>query len=88
MEGTVIPPSQDQTALKGELGRYPVDPVTYPVETTVRYTITVPESDLAGEAISEMGLLDEEGELCAVRNCSPKIKDADEEFTFVFDDEF
>ena len=86
--GEVIAPNEDQTALKTEIGRYPVDPVEYPVETTARDTITVPESELAGEAISELGLLDEEGELCAVRNCSPKIKDAGEEFTFVFDDEF
>ena len=86
--GSVTAPSESQTALKAEAGRYPVDPVEYPVETTARYTITVPEADLSGTAISELGLLDEEGNLCAVRNCSPKIKDADEEFTFVFDDEF
>ena len=86
--GEVITPSEDQTALNSEIARYPVGPVEYPTETTARYTIIVPESALTGESISELGLLDEDGELCAVRNCSPKIKDADEEFTFVFDDEF
>lgn len=87
-DGQVIAPSEDQTALKSEIQRYPVDPVVYPVETTARYSITVAENDLAGEAISEMGLLDEEGELCVVRNCSPKIKDSGEQFTFEIDDEF
>ena len=86
--GQIITPSEDQTELKAEAGRYPIDKVEYPVETTARYTVTVPEADLSGTAISELGLLDEEGNLCAVRNCSPKIKDADEEFTFQFDDEF
>ena len=86
--GEVIPPAESQTALKAEAGRYPVGPVEYPVETTARYSITVPESELAGVAVSELGLLDAEGNLCAVRNCSPKIKDADEEFTFEFEDAF
>lgn len=87
-DGQVITPTESQTALNAELRRYPVDPVTFPVETTARYSITVPESDLIGDSISELGLLDQDGNLCAVRNCSPKMKDSDEEFTFIFDDEF
>lgn len=86
--GEIKTPSENQTALVAELQRYEVGPVEHPVETTSRYTITVPEGELAGAAISEIGLLDADGQLCAVRNCSPKGKDADEEFTFTFDDEF
>lgn len=87
-DGTVIQPNEEQTALTHEIGRYPVDTPTFPITTTVRYAVTVPENDLAGKSISELGLMDANGKLVAVRNCSPKIKDADEEFTFVFDDEF
>ena len=87
-EGTPIAPNEEQTALVNELKRYEVGAPEFPVPTTARYTITVPEADLAGQKISEVGLLDAQGKLCAVRNCSPKGKDADETFTFVFDDEF
>lgn len=87
-EGTPISPSEQQTALVNEIGRYPVAAPVFPVSTTARYQITVPENELVGKKISELGLLDANGQLVAVRNCSPKIKDADEEFTFVFDDEF
>ena len=86
--GTVLAPSEEQTELNHEIGRYAVAPVTFPVETTARYQITVPESELVGLAISEMALADAEGTLCAIRNTSPKIKDGGEEFTFIFDDEF
>lgn len=87
-DGTPTQPSEEQTGLVREIGRYPAEAPAFPVSTTARYTITVPEGELAGEKISELGLLDADGKLVAVRNCSPKIKDADEEFTFVFDDEF
>lgn len=86
--GQIITPSEDQTELKAEAGRYPIDKVEYPVETTARYTVTVPEGEMEGVAISEIGIIDEDGGLCSIRACSPKIKDRDEEFTFVFDDEF
>ena len=87
-DGTPTQPSEEQAALAREIGRYPVDGPQFPLSTTARYSITVPEGELAGEKISELGLLDLNGKLVAIRNCSPKIKDADEEFTFVFDDEF
>lgn len=86
--GQIIIPSEDQTELKAEVGRYPVEPVEYPVETTARYTIIVPVGDLDGAAISELGIIDEAGGLCSIRACSPKIKNYDEEMAFVFDDEF
>ena len=86
--GAVIPPTGSQTALRHELGRYPVDSVTYPVATTARYTVTIPANALAGAQISEAALVDADGGLCAIRNMLPKGKDADVTFTFTFDDEF
>ena len=44
--GQIITPSEDQTELKAEAGRYPIDKVEYPVETTARYTVTVPEGEM------------------------------------------
>ncbi|MCI9509543.1 MAG: hypothetical protein HFF10_07360 [Angelakisella sp.] len=87
-DGTVLPPGEDQTELHHEVGRYTVAEPTFPVETTARYQITVPETELAGVSISEIALVDEAGTLCAIRTTSPKTKDGDEEFTFIFDDEF
>lgn len=87
-DGTVKVPDARQTALNNELGRFRVDPPVYPVPTTARYTITVPEDELVGAVISEAGLVDKAGNLCAIRNMLPKGKDEGVEFTFTFDDEF
>ena len=81
-------PSDLQTALNHPIGQYEIDPVTYPEETTARYTITVPEHELVGEKISEAGLIDADGNLCAVKNMYVKQKDNGVSFTFTFDDQF
>lgn len=87
-EGNVIMPSETQEELNHEVARYPVGAVEFPVDTTARYTIIVGDSELVGISISEVGLIDEAGVLCAVRNSFPKKKDTDESFAFEFDDEF
>lgn len=81
-------PLDTQTDLNKPVGQYEVEPVEYPVETTARYTIIVPEHELVGERISEAGLIDEQGNLCAVKNMYVKHKDEGVAFTFTFDDEF
>lgn len=58
------------------------------VETTNRYTVTIPGDDLNGINISEMALIDADGVFAAVKNFLPKGKDQDVTFTFQFDDEF
>ena len=87
-KGQPLQPTEDQQALHHEVGRYEIDGVSNPVETTNRYTITVPESDLVGLSLSEMALIDAEGVFAAVKNFLPKGKDGDVKFTFEFDDEF
>lgn len=89
-EGQPLTPAADQQALNHEVGRYEIDGVANPegVNTTNRYTVTIPESDLNGKNISEMALIDGEGVFAAVKNFLPKGKDGDVEFTFQFDDEF
>ena len=44
--------------LAHEIGRYEVEAPAFPVSTTARYTITVPEGELAGQKITELGMLD------------------------------
>lgn len=86
--GQIIPPDGNATALNHEVGRYIIESVTYPLSTTVRYVVTIPENELAGTAISEIGLLDENGDLCAIQNTLPKYKDNGILFIITVDDEF
>lgn len=50
--------------------------------------MTIPASDLPGASISEAGLVDSAGMLCAIKTMYVKRKDAGVTFTFTFDDEF
>lgn len=86
--GEPIQPNETQEALQHEVGRYEIDSVTSPVETTNRYTVTIPEADLNGVNINEMALVDADGVLAAVKTMYNKRKDEDVKFTFEFDDEF
>lgn len=42
------------------------------------------QADLVGEQISEAAVFDSEGDLCAVRNFGPKVKEADETYEVDF----
>lgn len=86
--GQVITPDGNSTILNHEVGRYAIESVTYPIPTTVRYVVTIPENELVGIAISEIGLLDENGDLCAIQNTLPKYKDNGILFVVTVDDEF
>ena len=70
------------------MGQYEINGVSNPVETTNRYTVTVPESELNEKNINEMALVDAEGQLAAVKTFLNKGKDGDMLFTFRFEDEF
>lgn len=87
-EGEPVAPAETQTALNSEIARYPVDSVTYPTDTTARYTVTIPKSEMTGESISEAALVDSAGDLAAIKNMYAKRKDAGVAFTFDLDDEF
>lgn len=87
-DGQPLTPSETQTELNHEVGRYEIDSVTNPVDTTNRYAVTIPEADLVGKSISEMALIDADGVFAEVKNFLPKGKDEDVSFTFTFDDEF
>lgn len=86
--GEPLIPTETQTALHSEVARYPIDAVVYPVDTTARYSVTIPKADLAGEKLSEAALVDSAGALCAIKNMYVKQKDEGISFTFTFDDEF
>lgn len=86
-DGQPLAPQETQQALHNEVKRYEIDSVATPVDTTNRYTVTIPETDLVGKNLSEMALIDADGVFAAVKNFLPKGKDEDVRFTFEFDDE-
>lgn len=86
--GEPVPPTEDQTGLKGEIFQKDVDWHDYPVPTTCRYVCRLTEEECAGESISEIGLVDSEGSVLAIKTFSPKGKDDDIEMTFTLDDIF
>ena len=58
VSGEPIVPTETQTALNSELARYEVESVTYPDETTARYTVTIPKDSLVGKEINEAALVE------------------------------
>lgn len=87
-EGRPVAPLDTQTELNHELARYPINGVEYPIDTTARYTVTIPKEDLVGEKISEAALIDSVGALAAIKTMYVKQKDDGVSFDFTFDDEF
>lgn len=86
--GQVKAISENQESLFHEVKQYPVSSVSYPSETSVRYVLEIPATDLVGVKISEAGLLDASGKLHAMQTFFSKQKDENVKFTFEFDDEF
>lgn len=86
--GQPIQPDETWQELRHEVARYEIDGVDASAETTNRYSVTIPESDLNGVNISEMALIDADGVFAGVKTFLPKGKDADVKFVFEFDDEF
>lgn len=86
--GNVVAPSELQTSLNHELLRKKIDGYVFISNIVCQYSCTLKEDELIGTQISEIALYDEEGDLVAIKNCSPKGKDDDIEMTFQIDDMF
>lgn len=86
--GEVIIPEPSRNTLNNELMRKEVSEHTYIDDVTCRYSCTLEARDLVGKSISEMALYDAAGDLVAIKNFFPKVKDADVEMTFNIDDSF
>ena len=86
--GRPIEPDPAQTSLVHELGRYAIDSVESPVNGVSRFAATIPVGALPGAQISEAGLYDSAGNLVAVKNMPSKVKEADLQLVYSFDDEF
>lgn len=87
-EGTVIPPTLEQSGLTNEIFRKEIDGYSFPADTTCRYECTLLTNELAGEFISEIGLYDAEGDVVCIKTFTSKGKDCDVEQTYILDDIF
>ncbi len=85
-DGIVIEPEENQSSLNSEI--YRKDILKYEIvnDTQVRYYCKLTESELAGCKISELALVDSEGDIVSIKNFREKEKDGDFSFTFMVND--
>lgn len=86
--GTPIEPSESDTALKHELLRKNIDGYSFPTTTSCLYVCTLSPDELPGQTINEVGLIDSEGDLVAIKTMTNKGKDSDLEMKFTVEDIF
>ncbi len=87
-DGAVVPPSETQEGLTGEIFRKEIDGYSFPEATVCRYECTLDYAELAGEEISEIGLYDEDDDIVCIKTFMRKGKDSDVEQTYALDDVF
>lgn len=86
-DGTVIVPLAENVALKNEVVRKPYTSSTKISDTSYEYTIKLEENELVDTFISEMALIDEDGDVVAFSNFLAKGKD-ETEVTFTIEDNY
>ena len=83
----VIEPLPENVRLKHEVIRKPYTSSTKVSETSYEYVIKLEENELIGVEISEMALIDEDGDVAAFSNYLAKGKD-ETEVTFTIEDNY
>ncbi len=78
--------NEDQTALDNEIFRKDIDKNEIINDTQIAYYCTLLENELTGKEISEIALVDSDGDLVAIKNFMKKGKDSDWEMQFVIND--
>lgn len=86
--GEIVTPQPEDTVLKNELLRKPVDGYEEISETCYRYSCALERGELIGKNINELALYDADGDLVAIKSFLPKGKDDDMEMVFDVDDKF
>lgn len=83
-----IAPVTSATGLTTEVLRKDLDSVSFPTATTVRFTGTLLEAEGNGSDISEIALVDADGDVVAIKTFTKKSKDAESQLVFLWDEEF
>lgn len=84
--GEVLELDAGQQELHNELCRKDIDTVEIINDTRIRYSCMINENELEGESISELALVDADGDLLTIKNFKSKGKDSDFSFTFKVND--
>ncbi|PZM64864.1 phage tail protein [Paenibacillus dendritiformis] len=85
---TPVQPLETATALETEVARYPINSAVLKGDTTVVYTVVIPKGTLPGVAITEQALIDQNGKVVAIKTFGAKVKEPEDEFTFVWNEDF
>lgn len=83
--GAVQTPSPTMTKLNLNCFRKPVESVEKVGQLGYKYGYTIPEGGLDGKSVSEVALIDEEGDLASIEMFKPKADDLDSTY-YVLDD--
>lgn len=83
--GNILEPTEN---LKSEILRKNIDKYEEITSTTYRYICTLEKLELAGESISEIALVDSDGDCVGIKSFRPKVKDDDMEMAFEIEDQF
>ena len=84
--GNVIELTEEQQYLNNEIYRKDIDLHEIVSDTQIKYICELGEDELAGEKISELALVDEDGDLVTIKHFAQKEKDNDFAFTFKVND--
>ncbi|MCI9419414.1 MAG: hypothetical protein HFG32_05305 [Eubacterium sp.] len=85
--GNIITPLAENVKLNNEVIRKEYTSSAKTSDTSYEYVIELAEDELVGTFISEMALIDAEGDVIAISNFLPKGKD-ETETTFTIEDNY
>lgn len=86
--GSLISPTEEDNCLRNEILRREYSKCEKISDTCYRYRMELAADELAGKSINEAALYDAEGDLLAIRVFDGKLKDADMEMAFEYEDRF
>ena len=84
--GEVLEVEAGQQELNNELYRKDIDSIEVVSDTQIKYICQINENELTGEKISELALIDADGDPLTIKNFESKGKDSDFAFTFEIND--
>ncbi len=87
LDGNIVAPLAENVQLNHEIIRKEYSSSNQTSETSYEYTIKLEESELVGKYISEMALIDADGDVIAFSNFLSKGKD-ETETTFTIEDNY
>ena len=86
--GNPIAPVRTATSLKNEVFRKNIDGFEFLSDLVCRYTTTLAEAEAVGKKISEIALVDAQGDIVAIKTFLAKGKDGDMKVSYSIDDMF